>query len=281
MQIEIKDDFDLEKIMVSGQCFRVRQFDDGTYRFVTGDCAVYIRKMAEQKFFVSCDEESWKNIWSVYFDLDRCYREIYNEECDKHPFIREAMGYGRGLRVLRQNPWEMLITFIISQRKNIPAISKAVEMLALKYGHDIDTEYETLRSFPSPQEMACASADELMECSLGYRTPYVLDAIKQVQTGNLDLNSISDYGDEELLGKLQTVHGIGKKVANCVGLFGYGRTACVPVDVWISRAIENECKGKDPFHLFGENAGIIQQYVFYYEKQYVKNTMPIPTKRKK
>ncbi len=268
MQIQIKDDFDLEKISVSGQCFRVRQFEDGTFRFITGEHVIYIRREGTDQFFVSCDEDNWKNIWSVYFDLGRSYGEIYRAECDKHPFIQEAMGYGRGLRVLRQNPWEMLLTFIISQRKSIPAISKSVEMLAAKYGHCIDTGYESLRTFPTPQEMACASEDELMECSLGYRTKYVLDALHQVLTGSLDLDSVSAYSDEDLLSKLQNVHGVGKKVANCVSLFGYGRTGCVPVDVWISRAIEKECKGEDPFHLFGENAGIIQQYVFYYEKRH-------------
>lgn len=270
MQIEIRDDFDLEKISTSGQCFRVRRFDRGTYRFITGDQVLYIRKTGQDQFMVSCNEEDWKNIWSTYFDLGRSYQEIYDAEYNKHPFVREAMDYGRGLRILRQQVWEMLVTFIISQRKSIPAIAKSVEMLAAKYGHQIPTEYETIFSFPSPQEMVSASADDLAECSLGYRTDYVLDAIHRVSSGNLDLITISTYRDRELLEKLQTVHGVGKKVANCVALFGYGRMGCVPVDVWILRAIENECKGIDPFHLFGENAGIIQQYVFYYEKNHPK-----------
>ncbi len=270
MQIEIRDDFDLEKISTSGQCFRVRKFDDGTYRFITGDQVIYIRKIEKYQFTVSCNEEDWKNTWSAYFDLGRSYKEIYDAEYNKHPFVREAMDYGRGLRILRQQVWEMLVTFIISQRKSIPAIAKSVEMLAAKYGHQIFTEYETIFSFPSPQEMGSASEDDLAACSLGYRTGYVLDAIYQVSSGNLDLITISTYSDKELLEKLQTVHGVGKKVANCVALFGYGRMGCVPVDVWISRAIEKECKGSDPFYLFGENAGIIQQYVFYYEKNHTQ-----------
>lgn len=268
MLIEIQDDFDLEKIALSGQCFRVRQFDNGTYRFITGDNVVYIQKMGNHRFSVSCNDDEWNSIWNIYFNLDRCYSDIFNREYTKHEFVRETMDYGRGLRILRQDPWEMLITFIISQRKNIPAISKSVEALASRYGHLIETEYETFASFPSPQEMAHISAEELMECSLGYRTQYVLDAILQVTSGILDLDAISEYSDENLLEKLQTVHGVGKKVANCVGLFAYGRTACVPVDVWISRAIQNECGGKSPFPLFEENAGIIQQYIFYYEKHH-------------
>ena len=266
MLIEIQDDFDLEKIAFSGQCFRARRFDNGTYRFVTGDKAVYICKAEEQKYSVSCSMEEWKNVWNVYFDLDRSYSDIFDRECDKHQFIHEAMVYGRGLRILNQNPWEMLITFIISQRKNIPSITKAVEMLASKYGRRIDTEYETFYSFPSPQEMARVSAGELAECSLGYRTPYILDAIHQVREGNLKLDVLSTYNDDRLLEALQTVRGVGKKVANCVALFAYGRMACVPVDVWISRAIKNDCGGESPFGLFQEYAGIIQQYVFYYER---------------
>lgn len=266
MQIKIQDDFDLKKISLSGQCFRVKRFDDGAYRFITGDRVIYIREEENRIFSVSCKEDEWEETWRGYFDFDRCYSDIFECECTKHPFVHDAMIYGRGIRVLRQDPWEMLITFIISQRKSIPAISKSVEMLALRYGRSVKTPYETLKLFPTPEEMADLSAEELSECSLGYRTQYVMDAIHRVVSGALDLNALSGCSDEALLEKLQTVYGVGKKVANCVGLFAYRRSACVPIDVWISRAIENECKGESPFGLFRENAGIIQQYVFYYEK---------------
>lgn len=268
MLIEIQDDFDLEKISLSGQCFRVRRFDDGRYRFVTGDHVVYIKEEGNQQFSVSCDIDEWEEIWQGYFDFERCYSDIFESERQKHSFVQDAMLYGRGIRILRQDPWEMLITFIISQRKSIPAISKAVETLALRYGQRIETQYETIYQFPSPQEMERISEEELLKCGLGYRTQYVLDAIHQVMSGALDLNVLSTYGDESLLEKLQTIHGVGKKVANCVGLFAYGRSSCVPVDVWISRAIEIECGGESPFYLFENNAGIIQQYVFYYEKHH-------------
>lgn len=267
MLIEILDDFDLEKIALSGQCFRVKRMQDDGYRFIFGDEVLYIREIGNHRFSVSCSLDAWRNTWSFYFDLNRSYNDIFEMECDKHQFIHEAMLYGRGLRILRQDPWEMLITFIISQRKNIPAISKSIEMLSSKFGHCIKTEYETLYSFPSPLEMSCATDEKLAECDLGYRTPYILDAIQRVLTGSLDLEALLDCNDEQLLETLQEVHGVGKKVANCVALFAYGRTACVPIDIWISRAIENDCEGKSPFNLFGKNAGIIQQYVFYYEKR--------------
>lgn len=266
MRIEIVDDFDLEKIASCGQCFRAKAVDDGMFRFISGDHVIYIEKTGEHEFSVSCTEDEWKSIWVSYFDLNRSYSSLYYEERDKHDFVHKAMDCGRGLRVLRQNPWEMLVTFIISQRKSIPAISKSVEALSEKYGHMIKTEYETIYSFPTPEELAGASEEELQACSLGYRVPYIVDAVQRVTSGSLDLKAIADYDDAELFNALQTVHGVGRKVANCICLFGYGRIACVPVDVWISRAVEEDCCGEDPFMLFTDNAGIIQQYIFYYMK---------------
>ena len=267
MQIEIQDDFDLEKIVTCGQCFRAKAIDNSLFRFVSGDHVIYMKETGEHQFDVSCTDAEWKEFWTSYFDLGRSYQNIYNDEHEKHDVVRKAMDCGRGLRILRQDPWEMLITFIISQRKSIPAISKSVEALAEKYGHPIKTDYEVINSFPTPEEMADATIDELQNCSLGYRAPYIYDAIQKVASGSLNLVALTDYNDEELFNALQTVNGVGKKVANCICLFGYGRMARVPVDVWILRAIQEDCHGEDPFILFENNAGIIQQYIFYYKKQ--------------
>lgn len=266
LQIEIQDDFDLEKTASCGQCFRARPLDDGFFRFVSGDHVIYIKELGGHQFSVSCTKEEWQDIWTQYFDLNRSYKSVYLEEREKHDYVRKAMDCGRGIRILRQDPWEMLVTFIISQRKSIPAISKSVKALAEKYGHKIQTDREIVYSFPTPEEMADASLDDLKECSLGYRAPYIYDAIQKVTSGSLDLDKIADYSDEELFQELQTVNGVGKKVANCICLFGYGRMARVPVDVWIARAVDEDCCGEDPFRFFEGNAGIIQQYVFYYKK---------------
>ena len=268
MQVTIKDDFDLEKIIDSGQCFRGKCLEDGSYRFISGDSVIYLRPEDREAgvYTVSCDQESWETIWFSFFDLERCYSEIAVSEIGKHEFVDQAIAHGRGVRLLRQDPWEMLLTFIISQRKSIPAIIKSVEALSEKYGHDIVTEQERLKAFPSPEEMKEATAEELAACGLGYRVKYILDAIQKVNSGELNLQAIAELPDHALLEKLQAVMGVGIKVANCIALFAYGRTACVPVDVWIFRAIEKECGGVSPFSLYGENAGIIQQYIFYYER---------------
>ena len=265
-QIEIHDDFDLEKTASCGQCFRAKPLGNGLFRFVSGDHVIYIKDMGNQQFSVSCTDDEWVEIWTHYFDLSRSYESLYYEEREKHEFVRKAMDCGRGIRILRQDPWEMLVTFIISQRKSIPAISKSVEALAEKYGHPIETDYEILHSFPTPDEMVHASIEELQKCGLGYRVPYIYDAVQKVASGSLDLAAIADFSDADLFQELLTVQGVGKKVANCICLFGYGRIARVPVDVWIARAVDEDCCGEDPFPLFESNAGIIQQYVFYYMK---------------
>ena len=268
MQVTIKDDFDLEKIIDSGQCFRGKCLEDGSYRFISGESVIYLRPEDREAgvYTVSCDRESWETTWFPFFDLERCYSEIAVLESGKHEFVDQAIAHGRGVRLLRQDPWEMLLTFIISQRKSIPAIIKSVEVLSEKYGHDIVTEQERLKAFPSPEEMKEATAEELAACGLGYRVKYILDAIQKVNSGELNLKAIAKLPDDVLLEKLQAVMGVGIKVANCIALFAYGRTACVPVDVWIFRVIEKECGGISPFSLYGENAGIIQQYIFYYER---------------
>lgn len=265
--IQIDDDFDLQKIAESGQCFRVMRLPSGAYRFITGDHVLEIKPAGAGAFHISCDAAEWEEVWQPYFDFSRSYREIFDRERDKHPFIKEAMEAGAGLRVLRQDPWELLVTFIISQRKSIPAIARAVETLAARYGKPRGD----VHAFPTPEELGKATEKDLLDCGLGYRAKYVADAAGQVLSGRLDLAALQEASDEELLGRLMEVKGVGIKVASCVALFAYGRTGCVPVDVWIRRAIDEDCGGQSPFDLFGENAGIIQQYVFFFETHQKKH----------
>ena len=263
-RVHIDDDFDLEKIRTSGQCFRIIRENDGAYRAVAGDKVVYIKDLGGGDYEVSCSPEEWDSFWHGYFDLDRSYSDI-REQCEgANGFIDESMGYGTGLRILKQDPWEMLITFIVSQRKNMPAIAKAVEQLAQRFGTPIETERGIVYAFPTPEQLAAASEEDLRDCSLGYRAPYIANTSRQVASGELDLKALGELDDAALFEGLQEARGVGAKVANCVCLFGYGRTSQVPIDVWIARAIDEECGGRDPFEQFGDNAGIMQQYVFYY-----------------
>lgn len=272
MEIRIPDLFDLQKITDSGQCFRVTPLPDGTYRFITGAQVLYIRKTAKETYQISCDQDTWEHIWSPYFDLDRDYRDIRRAIPAEDTFLDLAAQAGAGIRILRQDPWEMLVTFIISQRKSIPAIRSVVEMLCERYGTKIRTASETLYTFPTALQMKDVCLEDYIACKAGYRAPYLCDAVEQVLSGNLDLEGIASLPDEELIAALEGVKGVGVKVANCVALFAYGRTACAPVDTWIRKIIQQEYQNQNPFARYGDAAGIMQQYFFYYAQNHKVKT---------
>lgn len=272
MEVHIPDLFDLQKITDSGQCFRVAPLPGDTYRFITGEQVLYIRKVSEETYQISCDQDTWEHVWSPYFDLGRNYRDIRRAIPPEDTFLDLAAQAGAGIRILRQDPWEMLVTFIISQRKSIPAIRSVVELLSKRYGTRIQTPSETLYTFPTALQMKDACPEDYIACKAGYRAPYLCDAVGQVLSGRLDLTGIAALPDEELISALEGVKGVGVKVANCVALFAYGRTACAPVDTWIKKIIRQAYQGQNPFDRYGDTAGIMQQYFFYYAQNHKAET---------
>ena len=264
MEVCIPDDFDPEKIMDSGQCFRAVRLEDGTFRFLTGDQAVYLRRTGEERWEVSCGGETWERMWRPYFDLGRNYRAVREKIPARDTFLQETARTGAGIRILRQDPWETLLTFIISQRKSIPAIRAMVEELSRRYGTELRTPVETLYAFPTPVQLKEVTVEDYIDCKAGYRAPYLRDAVERVLAGETDLEALATLPDRELLTALEEVKGVGVKVASCVALFAYGRTACAPVDTWISKIIRKKYRGRDPFVRYGDGAGIMQQYFFYY-----------------
>ncbi|MBR6440272.1 MAG: DNA glycosylase [Aeriscardovia sp.] len=260
MITKTEEDMDLRKIAESGQVFRAKECRPGLYRFVHRNFALFISKKAPGMFEVSCTPKEWEKVWIPYFDLD----EKYDIDTDafSNPYIRKAVQAGHGIRILRQDPWECLISFIISQRKNIPAISSCVEKMSEERGENIETSMGTVKAFPKPGELR----GDLSLFKLGYREDYVRGAAEEVADGELDLSSLSKLADSELKSKLKEVRGVGEKIANCVSLFAYHRTACAPVDVWIEKIIKDWFGGENPFPSLGEKAGIIQQYLYFYAR---------------
>lgn len=260
MKITIDDDFDLDKIISSGQCFRPAKIEEKTYRFITGRHTVDIKDETEEdgtvRLSVSCTDGEWDKIWRSYFDLDTNYRDIRKSIPGSDTYLTEAAKAGAGIRILRQDKFEMLISFIISQRKSIPAIRTSVERLVALYGHD--------GFFPEASDIINATSDELASCGMGYRVPYVRSAVERIAHKETDLEELDKLSDEELFSELKTFHGVGDKVANCVELFAYHRTGRAPVDTWIARVISEHYGGVDPFPRYGSVAGIMQQYMFYY-----------------
>lgn len=266
MNVIIKDDFEPKIIIESGQCFRAKKIED-RYFFIHKNHVLTMRKVSEVKWEVSCTAYEWKSIWKPYFDLQRNYKEIRESIPKEDPYLKEAAEYGKGIRILRQDPFEMVLTFLISQRKSIPAIRTAVEKLCQKYGKEIQREDEIYFAFPTPQELQTVTEKELRTMGMGYRAPYLAAAIEVFSKKPSLLKSYENLSDEKLLEELMKIHGIGIKVASCIALFGYGRTALAPVDVWIERVIQEKYNGTNPFKTFGENAGIMQQYMFYYAQK--------------
>lgn len=265
MNVQIKDDFDLHKIMNSGQCFRVT-FENDTYRFIHGKHILYIRHKKSIHYEVSCSSYVWNHTWKPYFDLAVSYKELGDRISSSDSYLKEAYDYSRGIRILHQDPFEMVITFIISQRKSIPAIRSAVEKLSRKAGKMIDEEKD-IHAFPTIRELSRLSIEDLKECSLGYRAPYIYETVKRLKKSPSLLKNMEELEDDDLLAALMDLPGVGIKVASCAALFGFHRTSMVPVDVWIERVIQQKYNGKNPFPQWGKDSGIIQQYLFYYAQQ--------------
>lgn len=264
MIIRIDDEFDLEKIVYSGQCFRPKRLSDGKYFFIIGNEYLIISNVKDNLYEISCNEDTWNNVWCDYFDLQTSYRDIRKLIDSNDSFMLKSGNSGFGIRILRQNKWEMLISYIISQRKSISAIRTAVEKLCKLYGHKIaEIDGEEIYSFPSAENMQNATEDELAACGLGYRVAYIKDAIARVLDGRLNLDN-EELDDDTLFEYLKTVHGVGDKVSNCICLFAYHRTGRAPVDTWILKVMKEHYEGNNPFLQYGVNAGVMQQYVFYY-----------------
>ena len=289
-EIHINDDFDLEKIATSGQCFRVRKSEEEEkFQFIHQDDILTIFKNNNNKnsFCISCTDEEWKSKWEDYFDLKRNYKKIRTSVKSNNTFLKQSLEFGRGLRILKQDPWEMIVTVIISQRRSMPSIATCVEKLCKKYGNLIsENGYDMaisgsgykmpteIYSFPTPSVLAKANLNDLRDCGLGYRAEYVKSAAELVIANSTSANSnqtldifsrMQQMNDETLFEFLTSFHGIGKKVASCIMLFGFSRTASAPVDVWIERVINENFSGINPFNEFEDTAGIVQQYLFFYK----------------
>lgn len=255
--------FDPALIAHSGQCFRMREGKGGIVTALAGADRLRVTPLGGERFRFDCLPEDFERRWRAYFDLDTDYEAIQHEAAGQDELLAHAACTCRGLRILRQDPWETLVCFLISQRKSIPAIQTCVEALCTRCGAKVGRGRGRYFAFPDPEELLRAGERGLRACGTGYRAPYLLDAARRVADGRTDLDAMATLPDDELLEQLKAIHGVGVKVASCVMLFGYHRLASVPVDVWIRRVINEDYGGQSPFPAYGEHAGIFQQYLFY------------------
>ncbi|HKL98288.1 MAG TPA: DNA glycosylase [Mobilitalea sp.] len=263
----VSENLNILQIAESGQCFRMNKIDENKYNLIAYGRYLEIIQSGRNEFELSCSEEEYQQVWRNYFDLDYDYGSIINALTEgEDEFLKSAAEYGNGIRILQQEPFEMLISFIISQNKNIPSIKNCIERICEKYGdRNVNPENNVVYyTFPLPKQLVNATQEELRELKLGYRDEYILGAARAVVEGNIDLNALKACSHEEAVVILKGLKGIGDKVANCVSLYGLHHIEAFPIDVWISKVLVEIYNNNFNVDLYKGYAGIIQQYMFYY-----------------
>ncbi len=262
-----QENFNLKHIALSGQCFRMNEIEENCYSLIALDRYIELRQLEEDTIQVSCEQEEFDTVWRDYFDINFDYKNVVNTLLEgEDEFLKNAATYGRGLRILKQDFFEMLITFIISQRKNIPAIKKSIELLCEKFGEKkyIPNTNQIYYTFPTPLSLARADLMDLRAAGLGYRDAYVKNTSRAIADKELDVEFLRQAGYEEAVKHLLNLSGVGIKVANCVALYGLHHIDAFPVDVWIDRILKEIYKNEFNQQMYEGYAGVVQQYMFYY-----------------
>lgn len=248
-------DLDLDETLDCGQAFRWTKIDGGESSYTGSflDSQLTVTQLKKGEFlFRNVSEEEFLEKWADYFDLATDYGEL-KRQFSEDETLAKACGFAGGIRLLRQNSWECLISFIISQNNNIPRIKGIIQRLCDNYGGH----------FPTAEEMAIETPESLSYLRSGFRGKYLCDAAQKVSSGEINLEEIAKMPIDEARTELKKIKGVGPKVAECVLLFGMNRRSAFPVDVWIKRVLAEYYP--DGFPEFArENAGIAQQYLFHY-----------------
>ncbi len=247
-------DFNLDETLDCGQAFRWERADNSSQCAYTGFMMnTFLDISAVSDYFVlhDTDEKTFHDVWVKYFDLNTDYAAL-KEMFSQDETLSKACGYAGGIRLLRQDKWEALCSFIISQNNNIPRIKGIIKRLCEGFG-----------GFPSYSDLKGKTADDLLFLRAGFRAEYIAGCADKLCSGELNLDDISKMPSEEARRTLMTIKGVGPKVAECALLYGMYRTECFPVDVWIKRVLENYYP--DGFPSFADGyQGIAQQYLFHY-----------------
>lgn len=278
-QVRIKnlENFNPEHIFECGQAFRWERQEDGSYTVVAFNRVINVSLDEEDVVIKNTNLEDFENVWIDYFDLKADYKSM-QETFNDDPIMQAAIDYGKGIRILQQDPFETTISFIISANNRIPQIKKSIELIARTYGDPIGFyEGKEYFSFPKPEALAQVDVSELREiCRVGFRDQRIVDVSKMVACGDLDLNILKERDREEIKNILIALPGIGPKIADCITLFAYNKKDSFPVDVWIKRVMEylyfKEDVNKNKLAMlsrekFGPFAGLAQQYLFYYGRE--------------
>lgn len=269
-------DFNPKHIFECGQAFRWKVEKDGSYTLVAHGRVLNVKKEDKDIVFSNTNLEEFSRIWYNYFDLARDYGAI-KKDLSKDPILKDAVEYGQGLRILNQEPYETIVSFIISANNQIPRIKRSIELIAEKYGDEIPYGHESHYSFPTPKKISSLSTEELKEISrVGFRAERIIESSKIIHRKDIDLNSLYEINRDQGKELLMKLPGVGPKVSDCILLFSFNKGDAFPVDTWVKRVMEHFYIKKDTSvkdiglyggEKFGNLAGFAQQYLFYYARE--------------
>lgn len=275
--LEEIENFDAKAIFTCGQAFRWYEESDGSFTTVHLGRVLNVLNEKDKVIFKGTNLEEFNEIWMDYFDLNTDYKEI-RKVLSNNEILPKAMEYGEGIRILNQNHFEMLISFIISANNMIPRIKKSIEVISMRYGRFIcEDENRKYYSFPTVEELSKATVEDLREfAKVGFRDKRIFDTVNMILNEKIDLYSFENLETDILREELLKFSGVGNKVADCIMLFSYKRGEVFPVDVWIKRVMEElfikeetpvKKISKEADRIFGKYAGYAQQYLFYYGRE--------------
>lgn len=253
-------EFDLAKTLDCGQCFRFDEGEDGIWSGIAPFGLLKMRQEGENVTFFDTDRERYEKLIAPYLDLDTDYAAIRDLLC-ADPTLAAAAAYACGIRIMRQQPWETLCSFIISQNNNIARIKGIISRLCEGFGEKTEGGY----AFPTAERLAALEPADLAPLRAGFRDKYIIDAARKVASGEVDFEKVAAAGSDDARAELEKIKGVGDKVADCALLFGFHRLEAFPRDVWIKRAMAALFpQGLPQFAL--PYAGVAQQYIFHYAR---------------
>lgn len=256
-------DLDLKETLDCGQAFRWKENNDGSFFGVVKKQAVNVY-LENDTLTILGAEKNDTDMWYDYFDFSLDYGKVREKLSKTHKVMRDATKYAPGIRILKQEPFEALISFIISQNNNIQRIKKIVKSLCENFGEPID---KNAFAFPTAEKLSTLCKEDLGILKAGFRDRYILDATNKVNNGEIVFDDIRNQIYEDAQKSLMKITGVGKKVADCTLLYGMHRLESFPLDVWMKRAMNVLFDGASP-EIFGEYAGIAQQYIFHYSRMH-------------
>lgn len=263
-----RQELSLAQTLDCGQCFRWVLQNDGTWQGVAGNKVLWVKEEGENLLAGSLSEpdiepEKLASFLREYFDMETDYHAIQGL-CGSHPTLKEASAFAGGIHILRQEPWESLCTFILSQNNNIKRITGLVERLCENFGQPIPSaDGNQYFSFPAAEVLAPLSEERLAPVRCGFRAKYILDAARKITSGEIDLEALRQVPTQQAMEILMKIKGVGPKVAQCALLFGLHKMDCLPRDVWIGRALDTLFPEGFPQEILPV-AGVAQQYLFHY-----------------